>query len=118
MQIWVAADTEHRVDTTKLKRILQLAADVIPRDDVELEVEYEFEVNSQYPVVSGVARNGAVVFKLGTHHTDCLAKETCGVPKPAGAEASCCAGSGCCTERASYVAGGCTALVCGWHQFV
>jgi hypothetical protein len=40
-----------------------------------------------------------LTLQLGTKHTDCLAKEKCGVAPEAATEPareSCCAGSGCC----------------------
>jgi len=98
LQAWVASDVDHRVDSTKLSRILDLARLAVPDDTLDVEIEYEAALISQYPVLSGAARNGGIVLELGTKHTDCLAKDVCGVPDAGtAAESSCCAGSGCCS---------------------
>jgi hypothetical protein len=80
LQIWVADDTDHRLETTTLAKIMDVAAAaVLTGDGLPVEVEYEEGAVSQYPVAAGL------LFHLGAKHTACLAPEKCGV-----------GGSGCC----------------------
>jgi hypothetical protein len=99
LQAWVADDTAHRLDARKLKGVFAHASDVLPHEDLPVEVEFEARTVSQFPVLSADAANGNLVFQLGLKHTDCLAKELC-LPNGCGSgeEDSCCAGekSSCC----------------------
>ena len=80
LQMWVAEnDPDHRLSPGKLATILEMAKSVIPSDDLEVEVEYERCVVSQYPLVSAQSGEGELIFTLGEKHTDCLAKEACGL---------------------------------------
>lgn len=92
LQVWLGNDEEHRLTAGKLARILESAKPLIPSDDLEVEVEYEGCVLSQYTVDEAALAEGRLVFQLGDKHTDCLAKEACGL-QPAGSAS---AGSGCC----------------------
>ena len=89
LQVWVGDDVDHRLNTGKLADILQLASSVVPDDDIELEIEYEHTVISQYPIQSFWVTDDSVTLHLTTKHTDCLAKEICLIP-------SSCEGTGCC----------------------
>lgn len=93
LQVWVAQDTDHRLDTTKLAKIVRLAAPLLKGDDLPVEVEYENGVVSQYPVTAAEVTPEGVLLRLGSKHTDCLAKGRCGVPV---AESACCSTAGCC----------------------
>jgi Family of unknown function (DUF6428) len=93
LQVWIASDTDHRLDATKLAAILTLAAPLFDADDPPVEVEYEGAVVSQYPVTDADVTPRGLLFQLGTKHTDCLAKDRCGVPL---ATADGCAAPGCC----------------------
>lgn len=90
LQTWVADDVEHRLNAGKLAGIFNLAGDVLPHDDLPVEVEYEDGVVAQFPVQETFVVDDALVFHLNFKHTDCLAKERClpGVCGPA--ETSCC----------------------------
>ena len=91
LQVWVAAgDPDHRLPAGKLLDILRLADDLLPTGDLPVEVEYEGCVLSQYAVAAGEATPGRIRLRLEDKHTDCLAKEACGLT-PAGA-----CGPGCC----------------------
>lgn len=94
LQAWVAHDTDHRITAAKLSGIIGKAARLFPHDDLEVEVEYEAEVVSQYPVVRAAVDGDAIVFELGTKHTDCLAKEVCGVAEVPEQAAACCGDGG------------------------
>ena len=95
-------DDGHRLTAGKLAHILDLAQALLQTDELPVEVEYENGVLSQFPL-QGVAVDGsALVLQLGQKHTDCLAKDRCGIEDDA-AQAQeterCCAGTasgGCC----------------------
>lgn len=99
LQVWLGNDEEHRLTAGKLAKIVDLAKPLIPSEDLEVEVEYEGCVISQYTVESGTVVDGQIAFQLGDKHTDCLAKEACGIEAAgtAGGSSGCCGGStGCC----------------------
>jgi len=80
LQAWVAKnDPDHRLTAGKLASILELAGSLIPADTLEVEVEYEGCVISQYPLASIRSDVDAVALLLTEKHTDCLAKEACGL---------------------------------------
>jgi len=85
LQIWVADDTEHRLETTKLATIMAIAGPVLKSDELPIEVEYEEGTISQYPLGGAEVTPAGLLFYLGTKHTACLAPEKCGV-----------GGGGCC----------------------
>jgi hypothetical protein len=85
LQVWLAKnDAEHRLAAGKLASILELARPLLPSEDLDVEVEYEDGVVSQYPISLHEAAPGGLSFKLGLKHTDCLAREACGL------ESACC----------------------------
>ena len=102
LQIWVGGDDDHRLEAGKTARILEKARSFLPDETIPVEIEYEDSVISQYSITGHEMDGTDVVLHLANKHTDCLAKELCGVPPAtsgAGAEAdACCAGSksGCC----------------------
>jgi hypothetical protein len=79
LQIWVANDVEHRLDTTKLSSIMRIAEPVLLAEDLPVEVEFEDGKVSQYPIGGMEITPAGVLFYLGTKHTACLAPEKCGV---------------------------------------
>jgi Family of unknown function (DUF6428) len=93
LQVWIATDTDHRLNSTKLAAILKIAAPLFDSDDLPVEVEYESGVVSQYPVTEADVTPRGLLFQLGAKHTDCLAKDRCGVPL---ATTDGCAAPGCC----------------------
>jgi hypothetical protein len=92
LQVWVASDFDHRLETTKLAKIIEIARPLLQSDDLPVEVEYEDAVVSQYPVGSAEVTPSGILFSLGTKHTACLAPEKCGV-----------GGEACCTPPAPLV---------------
>ena len=93
LQAWVARDEEHVLSAGKLGSILKLAGKILPSDELPVEVEFEFPYISVFPIESADSTGETIVFQLTTKHTDCLAKEKCGIES----ESSCCsAESGCC----------------------
>jgi hypothetical protein len=95
LQAWLGGDDDHRLATSKLSGILSKAAPLLPNDDIPLEIEYETSVISQYSVTAAAVSDSAVVLQMEHKHTDCLAKELCGVPAQP-AKSSCGCGPGCC----------------------
>jgi Family of unknown function (DUF6428) len=96
LQAWVAEnDPAHRLSTEKLGKILDLSARIVPSDDLEVEVEYEPCAVAQYKVAVAEAAGDELQFQLAHKHTDCLAREACGL-SPAGSDGGCEAAEGKC----------------------
>ncbi|MDA0346021.1 MAG: DUF6428 family protein [Verrucomicrobia bacterium] len=92
LQAWVADDTDHRIDCEKFLQIFEHGRPVIPTEALPIEVEYEHPVLSQFPLERIEFKDDTVTLVLATKHTDCLAKDVCGVE-----ESDCCTpGGGCC----------------------
>jgi len=98
LQLWVAEDTDHRLTPEKLMGIVDLGKQKLHLNNVEMEVEFQGATIQTF----GLEWEGGH-FVLTNQHTDCLAKDNCGVPeskpKVALAEvgAACCGpDSGCC----------------------
>jgi hypothetical protein len=80
LQAWVAAnDPDHRLTAGKLAGIIDLAGPILPSEELDVEVEYEGCTISQYPVTGISAEGDELRFSLTSKHTDCLAKEACGL---------------------------------------
>ena len=79
LQCWVANDVEHRIGAEKLLEILELGAKVLVGDFLPVEVEYETSLVAQYPLEKLEVDDSVIIFRLGNKHTDCLAKEQCGI---------------------------------------
>ncbi|QJX01220.1 DUF6428 family protein [Frigoriglobus tundricola] len=93
LQVWVAQDHDHRLDTTKLAHIIRLASPLLKATDLPVEVEYENGAVSQFPVTEAEVTPSGVLLHLGTKHTACLAQDRCGI---GAVETACCATPGCC----------------------
>lgn len=98
IQIWVADDTEHRLQPKALLHIIAISDKVLGEEDLEIEVEYQTETIGKYTL-----RFEFEHFVLGATETDCLAKSKCGIPQPkqlvnlVAESTSCCTpGGGCC----------------------
>ena len=99
-QLFSADDFDHRLAPQKLKNIIQLSENALQLEDREIEVEYQSSTIGKYRVeFDGEA------FVLQNMHTDCLAKDACGIPqaKPkvqlsqlTVVQNACTPGSGCC----------------------
>jgi hypothetical protein len=80
LQAWVASnDEDHRLEAGKLGSILKMADTLLSSPDLPVEVEYEAPVISQFTITSSEIAPGEIVFHLANKHTDCLAKESCGL---------------------------------------
>jgi len=96
LQTWVARnDKDHRLNSGKLIKLLDMAKSVVPSDDLDLEVEYEGNVISQYPVSTVSIEKDQLKVTLVEKHTDCLAREACGL-EPAGCGCGPSDGAKCC----------------------
>jgi hypothetical protein len=93
LQAWVADDTDHRLLPGKLASVLEIAAPLFRGDDLDIEIEYEDCSISQFPVLEASASDETLIFRLGSKHTDCLAKDVC-LPKSLASGA--CGATGCC----------------------
>ena len=96
IQIWVAEDIMHRLSPEKLAGIIEKANPLLEGEDLDIEIEYQSDTVGKY----GLDFEGGQ-FVLSPTHTDCLAKEQCGVPVSETAdsekEEGCCTpGGGCC----------------------
>ena len=88
LQTYVADDVDHRLYASGFAKILDLGQQVLPHENLEVEVEYEDCGVSQYPIESAEAVGEQVEIRLRDKHTDCLAKEKCGIDG-CGTEACC-----------------------------
>jgi len=77
MQAWVANDLAHRLSPANLASIISKAAPILSGEDLDVEIEYQDGLISQFPVESATAADGVLHFHLTTKNTDCLAKERC-----------------------------------------
>ena len=93
LQVWVADDTDHRLTTAKLAKIVRMAAPLLKSPALPVEVEYDRETVAQYPIVAAEVTPSGVLFRLGTKRTACLAPQLCGIGP---AESVGCVGPGCC----------------------
>jgi hypothetical protein len=100
-QVWVANDTEHRLKPQKLLSIIAIAEKLFEQEDLEVQIEYQTDTIGIY----GLDRDEEK-FMLVPKHTDCLAKELCGIPAekqklklselPTTQSSCCTPGGGCC----------------------
>lgn len=99
LQVFVgsANDDGHRLTADKLVNILGFADSFLPATELPVEVEYEDQVVSQYRVVGAGLVGDILTLQLGFKHTDCLAKEKCGIDE----------GCGCGDESVPAEAAGC-----------
>lgn len=95
LQAWVAGDTSHRLTAGKLAAIFDHARDLLPDDDLPVEIEYEALHISQFPVTAATVTEDSIKFQLGLKHTDCLAKEKCTPDSCCEPEESCSTGACC-----------------------
>ncbi len=79
LQTYVADDVDHRLTAGTFAKILQLGAQVLPHDDLEVELEYEDCAITQSPITSATFAGNYIELQLGEKHTDCLARERCGI---------------------------------------
>lgn len=98
LQTYVADDFDHRLNAGTFAKILQLGDQVLPHDDVEVELEYEDCAITQSPITSAEFTGEHIDLRLRKKHTDCLAKQKCGI----GGE-----GCGCAPEESATASASC-----------
>src|SRR6266550_8080422 len=86
LQTHVGDDTEHRLTSKRLAKILELGDRVLPHDRLEVEVEYDCCVVAQYPIVAVKLAGTHLDLILEKKRTQCLARERA----KAGAGSACC----------------------------
>ncbi|MEY4603835.1 MAG: hypothetical protein RIT43_1127 [Bacteroidota bacterium] len=100
IQLWYSTDTEHRLKSDKLLKIIQQSENLIDLGDHEVEIEYQQETISKFGLAYDEHK-----FVLTPTQTACLAEDQCGIPpsktrvslKELPKSASCCApGTKCC----------------------
>ena len=96
LQTWTGAEQDdgHRLTAGKLASILGLARSLLPSDELPVEIEFEDGVVAQFPVEAITGNAAELTLSLGFKHTDCLAKELCGVPGGESEDSGGCCGSG------------------------
>ena len=101
-QLWIAGDTDHRLQADKLLNIIDLAENKLGLGNLEVEVEYQGTTIGKYGLT---VEND--LFRLNNTNTACLAPDKCGIPDEkqkiqlaelgGASDASCCTpGGGCC----------------------
>ena len=92
LQTHLGSDTDHRLTSGRLAKILQLGERVLPHDQFEVAVEYDCCVVSQYPVQETKRDGEYLDVYLGKNRTRCLARERQIGPDAGGAKpaAACC----------------------------
>lgn len=89
LQTHLGTDTEHRLRAKRMAEILELARTVVPNEELQVEIEWDCGVISQYPIAEAEGRGGEIEFRLGDKHTACLARQSCDCSNEAEA-ATCC----------------------------
>lgn len=101
-QLWVAGDTDHRLQAQKLTRIIELAENNLGLGNWDVEVEYQSDTIGKYGLSFEFDR-----FLLQSTTTACLAQDACGIPADkqkvslatlgsTDASSCCTPGGGCC----------------------
>ncbi|MGM0480182.1 MAG: DUF6428 family protein [Bacteroidota bacterium] len=75
-QLWEAGDFDHRLAPQKLKDIIELSEDRLGIGNLEVEVEYQQDTIGKFDLSFSGDH-----FQLLNKHTDCLAKDKCGIPE-------------------------------------
>lgn len=96
LQTWAANDLKHRLDGATFAKILDLGKAILPGDDLDVEVEYECCMTAQYPIASAQVAGEHLDFQLEAKHTDCLAKEKCGIDSGCGCGEEAATAGACC----------------------
>ncbi len=78
LQVWVANDKEHRLNSTKLRKIMKAASGMLD-GDMAVVIEYGSDTVSQYPLGDIEVTPKGLLLALGAKATACLAQNKCGV---------------------------------------
>ena len=77
LQTWSANDTEHRLTAGKLAKIFDKAESLLLTDDLDVDIEHEVGVITQFPLGAVEVVNNEIIFHLTERHTACLAMDKC-----------------------------------------
>ena len=91
LQVWLAEDFDHRLDTTKLRRIVESALPILASDTLDVEFEVQEKSISIFSLQTSRSIDGKLRLQLGNKHTACLAPQLCVVTSP-----NCCDSTDCC----------------------
>lgn len=79
-QLWNANDYDHRLHPEKLSKIIALSEKILNIGDLEIEVEYQLQLENLNTIGKfGLDYNGTH-FLLTSKITACLAPDQCGIP--------------------------------------
>ena len=78
LQVWFANDTDHRLNTSTLGKIMDKAAGLLS-DDLPIVIEYGTDTISQYPLGDVEVTPKGLLLVLGAKPTACLAEDKCGI---------------------------------------
>jgi hypothetical protein len=92
VQTHVGDDTDHRLRSDRLAKILRLGNRLIPSADLDVTVEYDCCVVAQYPITEAIPVGEHLNLILQRGRTQCRARERSGSE----AAADCCATSTAC----------------------
>ena len=77
LQTWSADDVDHRLTAGKLAKIFAKAEGVLLTDDLDVDIEHEVGVITQFPLGAVEVVNNEIIFHLTERHTACLAMDKC-----------------------------------------
>lgn len=80
-QLWNADDYNHRLHPKKLLNIIELSENVLKIEDLEIEVEYQTQINDSETIGKFGLDFDGLNFLLTTKQTNCLAQDQCGIPE-------------------------------------
>jgi hypothetical protein len=92
LQTHVGNDTDHRLRSDRFAKILQLGSRVIPRADLDVDVEYDCCVVAQYPIAEATPEGEHLNLILRRNRTQCRARQR----RESETAAGCCAASTAC----------------------
>src|SRR5437870_11876064 len=75
LQTHVGNDTDHRLRSDRFAKILRLGNRVIPSADLDVDVEYDGCVVSQYPIAEATPHGEHLNLILQRRRTQCRARE-------------------------------------------
>lgn len=93
LQTHVGNDTEHRLRSDRLAKIVGLGNRVIPNADLNVDVEYDCCVVAQYPIAEARPTGQYVDLILERGRTQCRARER---REPETASGCCATSTSCC----------------------
>jgi hypothetical protein len=92
LQTHVDSDTGHRLRSDRFAKILRLGSRVIPRADLDVDVEYDCCVVAQYPIAKATPDGEHLNLILQRGRTQCRARER----RESKRAAVCCAAAAAC----------------------